>query len=564
MSIPSVYINLEDDVEKVLTRLKHNRAAQVILVCPKRCFLFSSAQNLVDLKDQTNSLGKEVFVLTMDERGQQYAQDAGFQLKFLPKAGGGSAASDIKFSKRPTPAQSQQIQEQGMISQSVRANPPLRKPSPVIFSKEDLTALEPIITTKNSTIIPKVEISDSIFPVDDDVTELEEGQKEKSPTGKIITGVVAISLIALLLLAFVILPKATVIVYPRTEPVTRDMDISMSVAVSSIDTSKLIIPATKIDEAATVNASFQSQGKQQIGNKAVGTVKIYNFTKLPLNLKASTTTLNVGSKSYNLVNDVQGLKPTTYKNAKTKEVDVSSLGDSVEVIATQGGEDFNLPEGTRLEITNQVLGSKPLVLYAKTDAEISGGTTRYLSLISQDDSALAQTQLQDQALEQIRAKLKANGLVLRDKAFTPQIAQFILDNPVGTQTPNFHATLQIKVSGLAYKQKDLDDLIKQRITQTLSANKTLQPKTPQDSEVSIKAFDSANQIASMNVHYEGQAVYDLDLPDLSPELVGKSRNQANEILRSKAEIDRVDITLAPVWQKNFPWFASKIDVHVAN
>src|SRR5436190_23477409 len=105
MSIPSIYINLEDDVSRITTRLKHNPAKQVILVCPKRCFLFNDSINLRLLKKQTDLLGKEVFILTMDERGQLYAKEAGFALKFLPKAKGYGAMSDVKPQKKAVPVE---------------------------------------------------------------------------------------------------------------------------------------------------------------------------------------------------------------------------------------------------------------------------------------------------------------------------------------------------------------------------------------------------------------------------------------------------------------------------
>ena len=76
-----------------------------------------------------------------------------------------------------------------------------------------------------------------------------------------------------------------------------------------------------VNETVNKTDTFQSQGKMQVGNKASGTVKIYNFTCSPLNLKADTTTLTVGSKTYTLLNDIVLLKPTTYSNARTKEVD---------------------------------------------------------------------------------------------------------------------------------------------------------------------------------------------------------------------------------------------------
>src|SRR3989344_4695865 len=100
MAIPSVYINLDDDVSKITARLKHLFAKQVVLVCPKRCFLFSDSINLRLLKKQAEVLDKELFILTMDEKGQLYAKEAGFKLKFLPKARPSKAFSDVKFSKR--------------------------------------------------------------------------------------------------------------------------------------------------------------------------------------------------------------------------------------------------------------------------------------------------------------------------------------------------------------------------------------------------------------------------------------------------------------------------------
>ena len=45
----------------------------------------------------------------------------------------------------------------------------------------------------------------------------------------------AVSFVLLLLLVFVVLPKATVVVYPKTETVTRDMEINMSANVKSLD-----------------------------------------------------------------------------------------------------------------------------------------------------------------------------------------------------------------------------------------------------------------------------------------------------------------------------------------
>jgi hypothetical protein len=560
MAIPSIYINLEDDVTKIVTRLKHTLAKQVVLVCPKRSYIFSDSINLRLLKKQVDLLGKEVFILTMDEKGQLYAREAGFALKFLPKSNGSVNFSDVKFSQKPvdgehSPEAEQQNQE------------PVKKIKHVVKAVkksaiENQALAAPVLGSLVKEHFPKVEVTDTFFPTSE--PEYKQQKSAKPHLNRAITGIAAFSLILLLLLAFVILPKATVAVFPKTEPVTRDMEINFSTNAQSVDPTKLIMPAQLINQTVNLSDKFQSQGKLQVGNKAQGTIQIYNFTHAPINLKAGTTILTVGNKNYNLVNDVSGLKPTTYINSRTKEVNPASLGDPVDVIAAQGGEDYNLPAGSRMEITNQVFGSRPQLLYAVTATEVSGGTTRYLSLISQDDITAAQKQLQAEALKQVRDKLQSRGQVLADQAFNLNVTQFTTDNPVGTQTPSFTATFTAQLSGLAFKSDDLNSLISQRISQTLASNKTLEQRSGDQTTYTARNLDLNNQLAVLEVHYQGQAVFNIDLAGIAPELVGKSQSDVNEILRSKAEIDKVEITLAPAWQKNFPMFASKIKVTIGN
>lgn len=566
--IPSVYLNLEDDVSKIVARLKHINQPQAILVCPKRCLLLSDSINLRLLKKQTDLLGKEVFILTMDERGQAYAKEAGFSLKFFPKTRGSAAMSDVKRPQKQAaleqtaPALERQKQA-GALSGAVDEIKHIAKKFIPAVVQSSKSAFEPNLwPAEADSKAQRLLVTDSVFP--DDIQSSDRQLPEPAPrSGKLITGFVALSLIIILALVFVVLPKARVVVYARTEPVTRDMEITMGANINSIDPSKLIIPAVKVDETVNLGDAFQSQGKQQVGNKASGSIQIYNFTRLPINLKAATTVLTVGSKTYVLAADVSGMRPTAYKNQKTKEVDPASLGDPVQIMASSGGEDYNLPAGTRMEITNQVFGSRPLVLYAKTVSEISGGTTRYLSVISQDDISKAQSALQDRALAQIRQKLGASQLLLPDTSYSFTVSQFTTDNPVGAQTPSFQASLQAKLSGLAFKQDDLKSVIFQRIKQTLDTNKTLLPKQDNSTGIKVKNYDAINQLAVLSVHFEGLAVFDVNLPDISGMLVGKSQSQANEILRSQAEIDKVEITLAPAWQKNFPLFARQIQVVVA-
>lgn len=183
---------------------------------------------------------------------------------------------------------------------------------------------------------PEAEIKDTIFPKElEDKIRLE----QKTKTGRrAALWLLGLAVVVVLAVVFLVLPKATVIVYPKTESVSRDLEITLSASATAPDSAQLIFPAVKISEQLEASSTFQSQGKQQVGNKADGTVRIYNFTKAPINLKAATTVLSVNGQNYIMVPDLVQIKPTKYSNAATKEVDQNSLGDPVEITAQTGAK----------------------------------------------------------------------------------------------------------------------------------------------------------------------------------------------------------------------------------
>ncbi|MCL5666977.1 MAG: hypothetical protein M1383_04380 [Patescibacteria group bacterium] len=576
--IPSIYLDLEDDVSRITARLKKEKSLQAVLVCPKRCFLFSDSINLRLLKKQADLLKKEVYILTMDERGQAYAKEAGFGLKFLPKHSGGKAISDIRANGTKS-QESAAGAGVNMLAQTVKEIKNITKlfsketgqPRPPVRNKSAERARHAANPEKTQRKIhhtptvevsePKVMATDSIFP-----PEIEESyklRKKKAANQRIATGLVAVSLITILALVFVVLPKAEVVIYPKFEPITRDIDVTISPSIQSADSGRLLLPATKVNETMKVFDKFQSQGKKEVGNKATGTVRIYNFTGQALNLKAATTVLTAGGKSYSLAEDAMWLKAAVYLNSKTKEVDPASLPEPITIVAQDGGESFNLPAGARLEITNQVFGSKPQSLYAKTDSPITGGTSRLLSVVTDQDINNAQTALQEKFVQNVQAELQKKNLAIPtspSNAYVLNDIKFAGDKPAGTQSPAFQANLSATLTGLAYDSQALDQLILDRIGQTLSGNKNLEVNGEQGISVKLKSYDPGSQIAILTAHFEGQAVMNISLNGLASELAGKNKTQANEILRSKADIDRIEMTVAPSWQNTLPWLKSKITV----
>jgi hypothetical protein len=537
MALKSLYLKLEDDVNKIVSKLKKEKSEELVLVFPKKSFLFSDSINLRLLKKQIDLLNKKAYILTMDDVGQMYAREAGFELKFLPKSTGSRGFSDIRSRTKvaPTPAP---VSEEAV---------PGQRASQQVMRR---VVHRPVPKTHHTT--PATQVSSAAAPTQ---------RLMKPPVSrprfqhKALMGFVALALIIIIVLVLVVLPQANITVYAKSQSVARDIDLNADVKTQKADAASLAIPALAVDETREARNTFQTQGKREVGNTAQGRVVIYNLTGAPLNLKATTTVLSVGSKNYTFNEDQNNIKQLSGPN--------DDVGASVaDITAQAGGESFNLPAGTRMEITNQVFGSQPQRLYAKTATQVVGGSSRFLSVISKEDIDVAQKSLQDSVLENVRKDLQSRNMVLLESAFVSTPSEFTTDKAEGTETPTFVAATKVRLTGLAINQDELAQMLRDRLKLSLSANKTLQDVGQDAITFKVRNLDTGNGVLALSIHYESKALPNIDQPEVRQQISGKSKEEASEILLSNPDIERVDIALSPSWQTSIPRLSSKIDLKI--
>lgn len=532
----NVYINLEDDVKRISARLKKTSASEVVLVCPKRCYLFSDSINLRLLKKQADLLNKQVAIMTMDEKGQAYAKEAGFALKLPPH--GKSAGLDMGFSKK--------VAKEPEKNLTASKSPQAKALTQIV--KEFLPAVK----------TPKIRINENLFPKGE-LAGLAKGSFQDIAHKRLVWGFSLLSGAIVLIVVFLVLPSAKITLYPKTELLTRDVEISTSVNLTQPDADRLVMPALALDRTLELRDKFSSTGKKEVGSKAAGRVAIFNLTGTNLNLKQATTVLTAGGKNYLFTEDQAQIRPTPGKNQSS---DLSNWPNLAEVAAELGGESYNLPAGTRLEINNQIFGSRPQLLFAKTATPITGGNSRFISTVTANDLSQAQSRLTAAMLEQLRAGLKGRSQVLVDDAFVSQTLEFASDKPADTEAPNFEASEKLRLTGLLINSADLQALIRQRVVRTLSDNKRLQDPGLDNLVIKVKSADLSNGLLSLLVHFESKATASIDSASLAQAVAGKTKAEASEVLLSYPEIDKVDILLSPGWQNSLPRFTAKIKLEV--
>lgn len=567
----TIYLNLEDDVAKVVAKIKAQKTEELVLVIPKEAYILADSINLRLLKKQVDILGNKVSILTMDTTGQMYAKEAGFPLRQLPKISRSHGFSDIRpmvqsksistrdviaTSSKPkkvaeaTTSQTTKKTRSAVLSPEVASAKVFTHRSP---AKTVLKSPHPIKETSWLTPDPKDLRSkpDNVFIPPNNKTNK---PPQRRSYRKLLVAFVAIVLIVVTALVVVVLPGANVVVYARSQTVARDLELVIDANQTSVDANKLVIPATKVDQTKQVSNSFTVNGKKEVGSKAQGRVAIYNLTGSPMNLKSSTTVLTVGSKNYYFAQDVNGIVALESPSKDSKAT-------TADIIASDGGEGFNLPAGTRVEINNQTFGSQPQRLYAKTVTQVIGGSSRFLSVLSKEDSDSAQKELIKSAVAEVNNSL-SDGRRLVDGAYNVEVTNFTTDKPIDTETTSFTASATIKISGLAFNETDLKTMVRGRLNQTLGSDKTLQELEKDTIVYKIKNLDLSTGIMQLTIHYESQAKPTIDKVDMANQLTGKSKEQASDILLTNPNIERVEITLVPSWQKSFPRLSSKTHIEV--
>lgn len=550
----TLYFNLEDDIKTILARVKSEHSPDLVLVFPRRSYLFADAVNLKLLKKQLDVLRKNASILTMDERGQSYATEAGFALKELPSRGKKSGMGDIQTHHTHKPAS---VERRSLTAPQTEATSTMVAATKVTHSghaHRDETHHKAAVAEVVSAI-PRVAVHDTIFsdvPYKPANAYVPHEVKKNSPR-TVWLGAGALIVLFVLIFSLVILPKATVVVHAKADPIIRDVELSVATSFTQVDSAKLQLPAVSLERTLEAEDRFQSSGKKEIGSKAVGKVRIMNLTGAPLSLKSKTTTLSAGGKSYLLVSD-QNFIPAV----SAKQVSSPNAGRVASVEAAQAGEGFNLPVNTRLEITNQVFGNKPQLLYAQVEEELTGGNSRFVSTIVEADLANAQVALQKQLIDQLSDQLKADGKMLPEKAYQTTVVSLTTDKPVGTDTPTFTAKLQLGLKGLAFQPLQLTDLVRNRITQVLMEGSILQPVEKDSLTFKVRQLDIAAGTMKLVVHVESKSYKLLNLAELQAGLKGKSRQEAENWLSSRPEIDHASITLSPSWQSSIPRLQSHV------
>lgn len=522
-----IYIDVEDDITAIISKVKSSKEKIVALVPPKRIGVLQSAVNLRLLSRASEQNGKRLVIITNNHALMSLAASAK-----LP------VAKNLQSKPELAPIAALEIDD----GEDVIDGSELPIGDHAMQSKESAAALAV------APVISSAELAKP--PVSGSAKKPRVKSSAKVPDfntfrKKMILGIGGgVILVALLVWAVVFAPRATIVVAAKTS----DSSVNAKVTVGdklATDIEKNTIKAMKAAKSEKKTIDFAASGSKNVGEKAKGTVRF------------STNTIS------NLGSTIPSGTPLTSSSGVVFATDASVTitinnyqDATVPVTAVEQGAKYNAASG-------QVTGAPSGISATLTDPT-SGGTDRVVKVVTAQDVQKAKEQLVEGESKDIESQLKSQlkGAKAIQGSYRVDYADVKASPDVGAESESGNAVLSATVVYNLYALSDsemgkfLDTYLKRQLEKTDNQRIYDNGKSKADFQDVANSTDGA-QLTLIATAKVGPR---LNEADIKKQALGRKSGEIQESVQSIQGIENVEVKYFPFWVSSVPSDEKKVNV----
>ncbi len=539
----TIYIDVDDEITSIIEKISASKNNIVALVLPKRAAALQSIVNMKLLKRAADDSKKKLVLITSESALLPLAGNAGLHvaktLQSLPSVPDGPTInnSPLKITSDQEAYEIDPTKPVGVLAGDIPEDEPIQ------VDYDDKPQDQAAITKKEKR-----------------------NKKLKIPNfEKFRIGIIAFAVLLILLIigsywAINIAPKAKVTIKTDTNSVVSNLDITASPSASSLDESKLITTLTNLTSKKTDTQKVPATGKQDQGTKASGkaTLTLTDCSQ-PQVIVPAGTSITANSLSFITQSAVTLSSITIAGKCRNSDFpDVAS--GSVNVAAQNAGDQYNL------SARNYVVDSFNNV--TASGSAMSGGTSKILTVVSQQDVDSAKQQILDRTKTLASTELKKQ---MSDQIKFALVDSLTNDNPTITSAPavgdpapdsNVVVTLSTTYTMTGVPQADLKTLLQKDLTKKIDpATQTILDSDDGLGKAVVKLGNkSVNGDIKFNIQTTVNAGPQLDADAIKKEIAGKKKGDSTSIIQKRPGIKDVSISYSPFWVYTTPHNLKKITV----
>lgn len=563
-----IYIEPEDDITDILSKLRQSKQKIVALVPTKKIGVLRSAVNTKLIAKTANIEEKTVVIVSTDVSMMKLAMGAG-----IPVAKNLQSRPILPSELDEIIAKQEQVKDNVISEDADRvvkeAEGKSDFPIPETAEKAPTGRKIPINTEQ-------VEEMDS-SELEEDAEKAKKAKRAKKNKSKvpdfnkhqrkIILGVVGgVVTIALVVWATLIAPSAKITVAIRTNNSNFSKNISLTTkqADQDLKAGKFYIEQVRSEKKASIE--FTATGQKDIGEKAKGTLVISTAFPMDLAGEGGSVSVPAGTKfstnglSYTLNNSVDlRWDGNSLKKCNSIAHLVCEISASANVTAVESGEKYNISANIGGWVSSMD------GVFARNKEAFAGGTTKLVTVVQQSDIDKAKESLSNDGAKDGKKELEKKF----DKDLLGIVASYkqTVEEPMATPAlgavvesgvkPKLEMKTTFSMYGIAYK--DIEKFVKTEVGKDLSKSQKIyspgKPFIERFSEESEGVF-SAKLKTSAKV---GPKVTHEDVLEKSK---GRKIGEVQSILKSIEGIADVKIQPSFFWVNSVPTDPNRVSIEL--
>lgn len=567
-----LYLEADEEIPGVIDRLRQEKSDQITLVIPKSSIILQSVINLRLILRLSKELKKSIALVSHDPIGRNLASQVGIpaydsvnaKIPVLSPIGpkptneddiaeveDSLAEADEPFQINHFQAQNEPEEEIDAITteeiDELKARGNSEKQANSVADRNEFVKTE----VEPAALPPKVSTQEKPLPLK------KKGKKKK--WGYVLAAIAGLIVIVVGFGLFY--PKATVAVDVNGQKFDSSAEITADQSQKEASLTGGVIPATYVESVKEKSQKVTATGTKDIGEKASGTIDFYNsYSDNDESLPAGTNLAKDG-KTFVTTQDIT--IPGATASIVGGGVVVNPGHTSGAIVATDSGDSYNVSKG-QYTITD-MSAAKQSKVYGQSDKALTGGTSKTVTVVSQNDINQAKdslvSDLEDQAKADLTNQLK--GKVLLDKAIDNQVVSADADKAVGDQVDSFNLDVKVKARALGFDSASFRTVFLSKAKSEVPKDKEFLVTDKDEISTSVSNLDiDAKKIVIIG-KISTQIGPKIDQAKLKAQLTGKKIAAAKKITAQVDGINAVNIKINPNWTFGYlPISSKQIEIKV--
>ena len=520
-----IYIDVEDDITNIVSKIKDSKARIVALVPPKRVGILQSAVNMRLLNRAAENAEKRIVLITGDQA-----------------LSGLAAAARIPVAK------------------TLQSRPEIAEiPAIDIDDGDDVI---------DGSEIPVGELADRATPkarnkaddaIDAAIAEDEKPSKPvkpAKPAGKgkpkvpdfnvfrkklVLIGGGIVLFVLFMVWAIWFAPHATVVITAKTTTSTVDKSVTLKQD-GKVDTANNTIKSLRQEQKKEISVDFTPTGKKKVGEKASGSMKLVrtSVSSLTITIPAGTS---FSSGDYTFVST----EPATLSGTSIGPGGVIQSSATVQVQATQVGSEYNLSSRS---YSSNVSG------FSAVGSSMNGGSSREVTVVSAADVAKAKAKLDAQKDPSLQSAVKA--LFPSSSIVINESYQEARSNPTPSVAVDHEAsgTVQLKTTVTASMQgidrSDMKQFLEDTLKKEIGSKKNQKIYNDGSNEVKFAQYSERNNAVQVRLTANAKIGPEIDEHKVKEQVKGRNYGDVQSSLESIEGVQDVDTKFSPFWVRTVP------------